>query len=44
MRNGKYTLPRTVVACMLATLVAVSHVADAGELGVLAGSLPPVPI
>ncbi len=39
MRNGKYTLPRTVVACMLATLVAVSHVADAGELGVLAGGL-----
>ncbi len=39
MRNDENTLRRTVAVGALATLVGVSHVADAGELGVLAGGL-----
>ena len=39
MLNDEDTLPRTGVACALAALVAVSGVADAGELGVSVGSL-----
>jgi lipid A 3-O-deacylase len=37
MMNDKNTLPRMVVVCVLATLVAASHAVHADEVGVLAG-------